>query len=154
MYLTGAVDRAKSYLEGLDLLASMRLCSNVPAQWAVQTALGGYQSIFDLCSGDGRLKRQRDICYRRLSAIEGVSVVNAGGALYLFAELDLELYNFKTDEDFVLTFLEEEHVLLVHGSGFNYERSAAFRVVFLPYEEDLQRAFDRLEIFLTRHRRK
>ncbi len=154
MYLTGAVDMAESYLEGLDLLASMRLCSNVPAQWAVQTALGGYQSIFDLCSGGGRLKRQRDLCHKRLNAIEGVSAVNAGGALYLFAEIDLDIYNFFNDEDFVLRFLEEEHVLLVHGSGFNYERSAAFRVVFLPYEEDLQRAFDRLEKFLARHRRK
>ena len=153
LYLTGAVEQAQSYIEGLNLLASMRLCSNVPAQWAVQTALGGYQSIFDLCSGDGRLKRQRDLSYQRLKAIPGISVVEATGALYLFPELDLEMYDFKDCEDFVYKFLQEEHVLLVHGSGFNYDRGTAFRVVFLPYEEDLQRAFDALERFLKRYLR-
>ena len=153
LYLTGAVDKADSYIEGLNLLASMRLCSNVPAQWAVQTALGGYQSIFDLCSGDGRLNRQRGIAYERLNAIPGIDVVNAKGALYLFPEIDLKVYDFKSCEDFVIRFLEEEHVLLVHGSGFNYTRATAFRVVFLPYEEDLQRAFDALERFLKRYLR-
>jgi alanine-synthesizing transaminase len=153
LYLTGAVEKAESYIEGLNLLASMRLCSNVPAQWAVQTALGGYQSIFDLCSGEGRLNRQREISYQRLSAIPGIDVVNAKGALYLFPEIDLKVYDFKSCEDFVIRFLEEEHVLLVHGSGFNYTRATAFRVVFLPYEEDLQRAFDALERFLKRYLR-
>lgn len=153
MYLTGPVNEAKDYIEGLTLLASMRLCSNVPGQWAVQTALGGYQSIFDLCQGDGRLIKQRDLAYKRLNAIEGITCHQAQGALYLFPEIDFDLYKFDSDEEFIFKLLEEKHVLLVQGSGFNYNRSNAFRVVFLPHVETLNAAFDRFEDFLEANKR-
>ena len=153
LYVTGPVEDAAGYLDGLTQLVSMRLCSNVPGQWAIQTALGGYQSIFDLCANDGRLKKQRDLTLQRLNAIEGIRCIVPQASLYAFAEIDLDLYNFSSDEDFVLKFLEEKHVLFVHGSGFNYDRSAAFRVVFLPHLETLSDAFDRLEDFLKKNRR-
>lgn len=153
MYLSGPVHNASDYIDGLTLLSSMRLCSNVPAQWAVQTALGGYQSIFDLCQGDGRLVKQRDIAFKRINAIDGLHCHQAQGTMYLFVEIDFEKFNFVSDEDFVLKLLEEKHVLFVHGSGFNYTRSNAFRVVFLPHEETLNAAFDRLEDFLESNKR-
>lgn len=153
LYVTGPVDKASDYLDGLNLLVSMRLCSNVPGQWAIQTALGGYQSIFDLCANEGRLKKQRDLTLARLNAIDGISCVMPKASLYAFAEIDLDIYNFATDEEFILKFLEEKHVLFVQGSGFNYERSNAFRVVFLPHIETLNDAFDRLEDFLKKNRR-
>ncbi len=153
MYLTGPVAEAKDYLDGLTLLASMRLCANVPAQWTIPTALCGYQSIFSLTADGGRLAEQRALTVRRLNAIPGVKCVAPQGALYAFPEIDLEMYAFKDAEDFCYRLLEEKHVLLVHGTGFNYSRSAAFRVVFLPWSETLGNAFDRLEDFLKVHKR-
>lgn len=153
MVLTGLVDGAQSYIEGLSLIASMRLCSNVPGQLAIQTALGGYQSIFDLCSDNGRLCKQRDLAYERLIAIEGITCQKSQASMYLFPEIDLDLYNFDSSEEFIYRFLEEKHVLFVHGEGFNYERSNAFRVVFLPHVEVLDEAFDRLEEFLKKNKR-
>ncbi|PQJ28197.1 pyridoxal phosphate-dependent aminotransferase [Rubritalea profundi] len=153
LYLSGPVQQAEDYIDGLTQLLSMRLCSNVPAQWAIQTALGGNQSIYQLTADGGRLKRQRDLTIKRLRAIEGISCVNPQSALYAFPEIDLSLFDFDDDEDFIIKLLEEEHVLLVQGSGFNYDRSYAFRVVFLPHEETLNKAFDRLENFLSIHRK-
>ena len=153
MYITGPVSEASSYIEGLTLIASMRLCSNVPGQLAIQTALGGYQSIFDLCAADGRLSKQRDLAFERLNAIEGITCVKSNASMYLFPEIDLQIYNFNNSEEFVYKFLEEKHVLFVHGSGFNYDRSDSFRVVFLPHVEVLSEAFDRLEVFLKKNRR-
>ncbi|NQZ58492.1 MAG: pyridoxal phosphate-dependent aminotransferase [Lentisphaeraceae bacterium] len=152
LYLSGPVNLAEDYIDGLTQLVSMRLCSNVPAQWAIQTALGGHQSIYQLTADSGRLKIQRDLTVKRLQAIEGITCVQPKAALYAFPEIDLSLFSFKNDEDMILQFLEEKHVLLVQGSGFNYERSNTFRVVFLPYEETLNEAFDRLETFLDSHR--
>lgn len=152
LYLTGPVHQARDYIDGITQLASMRLCSNVPSQWAIQTALGGYQSILQLTGEGGRLKKQRDLTVKRLNAIEGITCVNPKASLYAFPEIDLEMYNFKSDEEFILKFLEEKHVLFVQGSGFNYERSNAFRVVFLPYIDTLNDAFDRLEEFLHSHK--
>ena len=153
LYVTGPVKNAAAYIDGLTQLASMRLCSNVPGQLAIQTALGGYQSIFALCANDGRLKRQRDLSYERLSAIDGISCVKPKASLYAFPEIDLDMYKFENDEEFVYKFLEEKHVLFVQGSGFNYDRTNAFRVVFLPHIETMSDAFDRLEDFLKKNRR-
>jgi len=153
LYFTGPVDEAKDYIDGLTQLASMRLCSNVPSQWAIQTALGGYQSIFDLCGNDGRLKKQRDLTIECLKNIDGISCVDPKASLYAFPEIDLSMYKFNTDEEFIFKFLEEKHVLFVQGSGFNYDRSNAFRVVFLPHSETLSNAFDRLDDFLKANKR-
>ncbi|MCH2208463.1 MAG: pyridoxal phosphate-dependent aminotransferase [Lentisphaerales bacterium] len=153
LYVTGPVKSAAGYIDGLTQLASMRLCSNVPGQLAIQTALGGYQSIFSLCADDGRLKKQRDLSYKRLTAIDGISCVKPKASLYAFPEIDLDMYKFASDEEFVLKFLEEKHVLFVQGSGFNYDRTNAFRVVFLPHIETMSDAFDRLEDFLGKYRR-
>jgi len=153
MYITGPLDNAADYIDGLTLLANMRLCANVPGQWTTQTALGGYQSIYDLTSGDGRLNKQKKLTIERLSALEGISCVAPKGALYAFPEADFSMYNFDSDEELVLKFLEEKHVLLVQGSGFNYYRSPAFRVVFLPHSDTLNNAFDRLQDFLKSHKR-
>lgn len=153
LYVTGPVKNAAAYIDGLTQLASMRLCSNVPGQLAIQTALGGYQSIFALCADDGRLKKQRDLSYERLSAIDGITCVKPKASLYAFPEIDLDMYKFDNDEEFVYKFLEEKHVLFVQGSGFNYDRTNAFRVVFLPHIETMSDAFDRFEDFLKKHRR-
>ncbi|MCM8541827.1 MAG: pyridoxal phosphate-dependent aminotransferase [Lentisphaeraceae bacterium] len=153
LYFTGPVEEAKDYIDGITQLSSMRLCSNVPAQWAIQTALGGYQSIFDLCGKDGRLRKQRDLTVESLNKIEGITCVNPKASLYAFPEIDLDMYKFNSDEEFILKFLEEQHVLFVQGSGFNYDRSNAFRVVFLPHAETLTNAFERLESFLKANKR-
>lgn len=153
LYITGPVEKASDYIDGLTQLASMRLCSNVPGQLAIQTALGGYQSIFQLCGKDGRLKKQRDLTVKRLNAIEGIKCMTPKASLYAFPEIDLSIYNFENSEDFVLKFLEEKHVLFVQGTGFNYDRSDSFRVVFLPHLETLSDAFDRLEDFLAKNKR-
>ena len=150
LYFTGPVDDAQDYLDGLTNILSMRLCPNVLGQHAIQTALGGYQSIIDLCAKGGRLKVQRDYTYERLSKIAGISVAKPQGSMYCFANIDLKRFGFGSDEEFVLEFLEEKHVLLVPGSGFNYNDAPAFRVAFLAFQEILQSAFDRLESFLRR----
>lgn len=153
LIMTGAKHRAKSYIEGLTLLASMRLCANVMAQYGIQTALGGYQSIKDLVLPTGRLHKQMNLCHTELTAIEGVTCVRPKGALYLFPRLDLKLFDFKNDEDFVMQLLDEEHILVVAGNGFNITQKNYFRIVFLPDVEMLGNAIHKMSNFLEHHRK-
>lgn len=152
LIVSGDKRHARDYLEGLNMLASMRLCSNVPGQFAIQTALGGYQSINDLVASGGRLTRQRDLAYRSLTEIPGVSCVKPKAAMYLFPKLDPKRYPITNDQKFILNLLEEERVLVVQGSGFNWPHPDHFRVVFLPHEEDLTEAVGRIGRFLDRNR--
>jgi alanine-synthesizing transaminase len=154
MVVSGDKRHAKDYIEGLNMLASMRLCANVPGQMAIQTALGGYQSINDLISPNGRLTRQRDLAWKMLTEIPGVTCVKPKGAMYLFPKLDPEMYPIKDDEQFMLELLKEEKVLLVQGSGFNWPHPDHFRVVFLPHENDLAEAIGRIARFLEQYRRR
>ena len=149
---SGDKRHAKDYLEGLSMLASMRLCSNVPGQYAIQTALGGYQSINDLVAPGGRLTRQRDLAHELLTLIPGVSCVKPKAAMYLFPRLDPKQYHISNDQKFILNLLEEERVLVVQGSGFNWPHPDHIRVVFLPHEEDLTEAIGRMSRFLDRNR--
>ncbi|WP_460949310.1 pyridoxal phosphate-dependent aminotransferase [Spirosoma daeguense] len=153
MILSGARHRAKSYIEGLTLLASMRLCANVPTQYAIQTALGGYQSINDLVMPTGRLHRQIMLAYERMIAIPGVTCVKPKGALYIFPKIDLSQFNLADDDDFVLNLLTEQKVLVVSGNGFNYTHSDHFRIVCLPSIDEMTVAMDRIETFLESRRR-
>jgi len=153
MVVSGDKRHARDYLEGLDMLASMRLCSNVPGQYAIQTALGGYQSINDLVAPHGRLTRQRDLTYELLTAIPGVTCVKPKAAMYLFPRLDPKLYHITNDQKFILDLLEQERVLVVQGSGFNWPHPDHLRVVFLPHEEDLTEAIGRMGRFLERNRK-
>ena len=152
MIVSGDKRHAKDYIEGLNMLASMRLCANVPGQMAIQTALGGYQSINDLVAPNGRLTRQRDLAWKMLTEIPGVTCVKPKGALYLFPKLDPTMYPIKDDEQFMLELLKEEKVLLVQGTGFNWPQPDHFRVVFLPHENDLTEALGRLARFLENYR--
>ena len=154
MVVSGDKCHAKDYIEGLNMLASMRLCANVPGQMAIQTALGGYQSINDLIGPNGRLTRQRDLAWKMLTEIPGVTCVKPKGALYLFPKLDPKMYPIKDDEQFMLELLKEEKVLLVQGSGFNWPHPDHFRVVFLPHENDLAEAIGRVARFLDHYRRR
>ena len=154
MIVSGEKKHAQDYIEGLTILASMRLCANVPGQYAIQTALGGYQSIDDLVAPGGRLARQRDLAWELLSEIPGVSCVKPKAAIYLFPRLDPELYPIDDDEAFMLELLETERVLLVQGSGFNWPRPDHFRVVFLPHEDDLRDAIGRVARFLDMYRKR
>ncbi|HJU49678.1 MAG TPA: pyridoxal phosphate-dependent aminotransferase [Pseudogulbenkiania sp.] len=154
MVLSGEKKHAKDYIEGLNMLASMRLCANVPAQFAIQTALGGYQSIDDLVAPGGRLARQRDLAHELLTAIPGVSCVKPQGALYLFPRLDPKIYPISDDQQFILELLQEEKVLLVQGSGFNWIAPDHFRVVFLPNSDDLIEAIGRIARFLENYRKR
>jgi alanine-synthesizing transaminase len=152
MLLSGAKQRAKSYIEGLEMLASMRLCANVPGMLAVQTALGGYQSINDLILPGGRLKQQRDLAYELITAIPGVSCVKPKAAMYLFPKLDPAIYPIADDEALVLQLLQQEHMLLVQGSAFNWADKQHFRIVFLPDRDQLIDAIGRFSRFLERLR--
>jgi len=152
MILTGPKHLAKSYIEGIEILSNMRLCANVPAQLAVQTALGGYQSINDLVLPTGRLRRQRDTAWELLTQIEGVSCVKPRGALYMFPALDPAVFKIDDDEKLILDILEREQILLVQGSAFNVDDALHFRVVFLPREEDLRMAIGKLARVLDRYR--
>ena len=152
MLLSGRKLRAADYREGLDMLANMRLCSNVPSQFAIQTALGGYQSINDLVIPGGRLYDQRELAYRLMTSIPGVTCVKPKGALYLFPRLDPERFNIRDDTRFVLDLLREKHILLVQGSGFNWPAPDHFRLVFLPNEEILTEAAEGLREFLSWYR--
>jgi alanine-synthesizing transaminase len=152
LIVSGDKRHAKDYLEGLNMLASMRLCSNVPGQHAIQTALGGYQSINDLVAPSGRLTRQRDLAHELLTLIPGVSCVKPKAAMYLFPKLDPKLYHIHDDQKFILNLLEEERVLVVQGSGFNWPHPDHIRVVFLPHEEELTEAISRMSRFLDRRR--
>ena len=152
MILSGAKEAAKNYIEGLVLLASMRLCANAPGQHAIQTALGGYQSINDLIAEGGRLRRQRDLAYDMITAIPGVSCVKPNAAMYLFPKLDPKIYPIQNDQEFVLEFLEREKVLVVQGTGFNWVKNDHLRFVFLPHEEELKEAIKRFARFLAFYR--
>lgn len=152
MFLSGAKDKAKDYIEGLDILSNMRLCSNVPAQQAIQTALGGYQSINELVIPGGRLRDQRDAALDILNAIPGVSCVKPKGAIYLFPKLDANKFNIQDDEKLILDFLLQEHVLMVQGSGFNIEDKNHLRIVFLPREDELKAALNKLSNFLESYK--
>lgn len=151
--LSGAKHRASSYIEGLTLLASMRLCANVPAQFAIQTALGGYQSIDDLVSSKGRIYKQGMYTYDRINAIHGLSCKRPKGALYVFPKIDMSKFNFKDDNDFVLKLLTEHKVLLVPGTGFNHHDKSHFRIVFLADTDILNTAIDRIELLLNDYKR-
>lgn len=152
LIVSGAKHRATDYIEGLDILASMRLCSNVPTQHAIQTALGGYQSINELTAPGGRLHEQRALAWRMLNDIDGVTCVKPSGALYLFPKLDIKKFNISDDEKFVLDLLIKEKVLVVQGSGFNWPKPDHFRIVFLPRVEELTEAIKRIERFLKTYR--
>jgi alanine-synthesizing transaminase len=152
MVVSGPKQHAASYIEGLDILASMRLCPNMPTQYAVQTALGGYQSINDLTLPGGRLVDQRDTAWRLLNEIPGVSCVKPKGALYAFPRLDPKLYPIVDDEKFVLDLLRQEKLLVVQGTGFNWPRPDHFRVVTLPRVADLEDAIGRIAHFLETYR--
>jgi len=154
LIVSGDKRHARDYIEGLTMLASMRLCSNVPAQHAIQTALGGYQSINDLVTAGGRLLRQRDLAYDMLTSIPGVSCVKPQGALYMFPRLDPAIYPIEDDRQFILELLEEERVLVVQGSGFNWIASDHIRLVFLPNVDDLTEAIQRIARFLEQYRRR
>ena len=152
MVISGEKSHAGDYIEGLNMLASMRLCANVPGQLAIQTALGGYQSIDDLVAPTGRLCKQRDLAYELITAIPGVTCVKPKAAMYLFPKLDPSIYPIKDDQQFILDLLLEEKVLLVQGTGFNWKTPDHFRVVFLPNEDDLREAIKRIARFLENYR--
>ena len=152
MVVSGDLSQAKDYIEGLDMLASMRLCANVPGQYGIQTALGGYQSIDDLIAPTGRMCRQRDLAHELITAIPGVTCVKPKAALYMFPRLDPKLYPIKNDQDFIAELLQKERVLLVQGTGFNWPQPDHFRLVFLPHEDDLREAIGRIARFLEMYR--
>lgn len=149
MILSGPKKRAAGYIAGLDMLASMRLCANVPMQHAIQTALGGYQSINELILPGGRLLEQRDKAWELLNQIPGVSCVKPKGALYLFPKIDTKRYRIHNDEKMMFDFLMQEKVLMVHGTGFNWPKPDHFRIVSLPHIDDLELALSRFERFLS-----
>ncbi len=152
MVVSGDKKAAADYIEGLNMLSNMRLCANVPGQYAIQTALGGYQSINDLVGEGGRLRRQRDLAYELITAIPGVSCVKPQAALYMFPRLDPKVYPVKDDRQFFLELLQETRVMLVQGTGFNWHAPDHFRIVFLPHEDDLREAIGRIAKFLETYR--
>jgi alanine-synthesizing transaminase len=154
LVVSGDKHSARDYIEGLNMLANMRLCANVPGQWAIQTALGGYQSINDLVCEGGRLRRQRDLAYELITAIPGVTCVKPQAALYMFPRLDPDVYPIEDDRQFFLQLLEATRVMLVQGTGFNWSRPDHFRIVFLPHEPDLRIAIGRIAKFLEDYRAK
>ncbi|MBI3380710.1 MAG: pyridoxal phosphate-dependent aminotransferase [Aquabacterium sp.] len=154
MVVSGEKRHAKDYVEGLNMLASMRLCANTPGQLAIQTALGGYQSIKDLVAPTGRLCKQRDLAYELLNKIPGVSVVKPKGALYMFPKLDPKMYPIADDQQFAYELLAEEKVLIVQGTGFNWTHPDHFRLVFLPNSDDLAEAINRIARFLDGYRKR
>jgi alanine-synthesizing transaminase len=153
LVVSGDKRSAKDYIEGLNMLSNMKLCSNVPGQWAIQTALGGYQSINDLVCEGGRLRRQRDLAYDLITAIPGVSCVKPVAALYMFPKLDPKVYPIDDDRQFFLELLRETRVMLVQGTGFNWPAPDHFRIVFLPHEDDLREAIGRIAKFLAGYRK-
>ena len=154
MVVSGNKRRAKDYIEGLNMLASMRLCANTPGQMAIQTALGGYQSIKDLVAPGGRLCKQRDLAYELLTQIPGVSVVKPKAALYMFPRLDPKMYPIADDQQFAYDLLADEKVLIVQGTGFNWPTPDHFRLVFLPNTDDLTEAVGRIARFLDGYRKR
>ncbi|PQA84324.1 aminotransferase [Limnohabitans sp. TS-CS-82] len=154
LVVSGDKKPAADYIEGLNMLSNMRLCANVPGQWAIQTALGGYQSINDLVGEGGRLRKQRDLAYELITAIPGVTCVKPQAALYMFPRLDPKVYPIKDDQQFFLEMLEETKVMLVQGTGFNWPDTDHFRIVFLPHVDDLREAILRIAKFLENYRNK
>ena len=154
MVVSGDKKPARDYIDGLNMMSNLRLCPNVPGQWAIQTALGGYQSIRDLVAVGGRLRRQRDLAYELITAIPGVTCVKPRAALYMFPKLDPTLYPVQDDQQFMLELLQETKVMLVQGTGFNWERPDHFRIVFLPHEDDLREAIGRIARFLEHYRKR
>ena len=154
LVVSGDKKPAADYIEGLNMLSNMRLCANVPGQWAIQTALGGYQSINDLVGEGGRLRKQRDLAYELITAIPGVTCVKPQAALYMFPRLDPNIYPIKDDQQFFLELLEETKVMLVQGTGFNWPDTDHFRIVFLPHVDDLREAILRIAKFLENYRNK
>ena len=154
MMVSGDKRPAADYIEGLNMLASMRLCANVPGQWAIQTALGGYQSINDLVAEGGRMRRQRDVAHELITAIPGVTCVKPKATLYMFPRLDPKLYPIQDDQQFIAELLQEEKVLLVQGTGFNWPEPDHFRLVFLPHVDDLKEAVGRIDRFLAGYRKR
>ena len=154
MIVSGDLREAGDYIEGLNMLASMRLCANVPGQYGIQTALGGYQSIDDLVAPGGRLCRQRDLAHELITAIPGVTCVKPKAALYMFPRLDPAIYPIKDDQAFIAELLKAERVLLVQGTGFNWPDTDHFRLVFLPHEDDLREAVARVARFLDAYRKR
>ena len=152
LIVSGDKKPATDYIEGLNMLSNMRLCANVPGQWAIQTALGGYQSINDLVGEGGRLRKQRDLAYELITAIPGVTCVKPQAALYLFPRLDPKVYPIEDDQQFFLEMLQETKVMLVQGTGFNWPNPDHFRVVFLPHEDELREAISRMAKFLENYR--
>jgi alanine-synthesizing transaminase len=152
LVVSGDKKPAADYIEGLNMLSNMRLCANVPGQWAIQTALGGYQSINDLVGEGGRLRKQRDLAYELITAIPGVTCVKPQAALYMFPRLDPKVYPIKDDQQFFLELLQETKVMLVQGTGFNWKTTDHFRIVFLPHEDDLREAISRIAKFLENYR--
>jgi alanine-synthesizing transaminase len=154
MVVSGNKAAARDYIEGLNMLANLKLGSNVPGQWAIQTALGGYQSIADLIKEGGRLRRQRDLAYELITAIPGVTCVKPQAALYMFPRLDPAMYPIADDRQFFMEVLRATRVMLVQGTGFNYPDNQHFRIVFLPHEDDLREAIARLAKFLEQYRKR
>ena len=154
LVVSGDKRSAADYIEGLTMLSNMRLCANVPGQWAIQTALGGYQSIGDLVGPGGRLRRQRDLAYELITAIPGVTCNKPQAALYMFPRLDPKVYPIADDRQFFLEVLQATRVMLVQGSGFNYPDHQHFRIVFLPHEDDLREAVGRIARFLDNYRKR
>jgi alanine-synthesizing transaminase len=154
LVVSGDKKPARDYIEGLNMLSNMRLCANVPGQWAVQTALGGYQSINELVGEGGRLRKQRDLAYELITAIPGVTCVKPRAALYMFPRLDPAVYPIADDQQFFLELLQETKVMLVQGTGFNWAAPDHFRIVFLPHEDDLRDAIGRVARFLEQYRKR
>ena len=152
MVLSGNRENARDYIDGLNMLSNMRLCSNVPAQYAIQTSLGGYQSVYDLTKEGGRLRRQRDFIWKKINDIPGLSCVKPQGALYVFPKLDVKRFNIVDDQQFVLDFLLDKHVQIVQGTGFNWSEPDHFRLVFLPTIEILNDAVEKLADFLANYK--
>jgi len=153
LILSGAKHRAPEFMKGIEMLASMRLCANAPAMYAVQTALGGYQSINELILPGGRLLEQRNIAWQELTNIPGISCVKPKGAIYLFPKIDRTMYHFEDDQQLILDFLIREKVLLVQGTAFNWAEPDHFRIVFLPQAVDLKKAIDKFALFIERYRK-
>ena len=149
MILSGKKEMAKDYIEGLNMLSNMRLCSNVPAQSIVQTALGGYQSVNNYIIPGGRIYEQREYIYKVLNDIPGISVVKPKAAFYAFPKIDTKRFNIKNDEQFAYDFLKEKRVLIVHGGGFNWKEPDHFRIVYLPRIEILEESLNNLRDFLS-----
>jgi alanine-synthesizing transaminase len=154
VFVSGDKRMATDYIEGLNMLSNMRLCANVPGQYAIQTALGGYQSINDLVNEGGRLRRQRDLAYELITQIPGVTCVKPSAALYMFPRLDPKTYPIVDDREFLLELLQETRVMLVQGTGFNWHSPDHFRIVFLPHEDDLREAIARIAKFLEQYRKR